>query len=182
MKHLKRLLALALVAMLALSLFTACGGSDDEEPELDEGNRAVAGGSIDWPEGLDTTQRFATQIAGDTLYAVFNGIQTRTTNYFVPAGDTITLTGYSTTESEKRKEYRVTLWKESYTGREYVTDGTMYFTADGSCYTGTFTGLVAGERYKVGLAYDGVSFYMSGGLSIGGLAQADDLDDSAAQE
>lgn len=180
MKKAKRLLALALVLGLALFAFVGCGGGDDDEGEAERTNVAQPGGSITWPEGLDTTARFATQIEGDTLYAVFNGIQTRTTAYFTPAGSSITLTSQATTESETRTEYRVILWRESYGAREYVADGTMYFTADGTCRTISFDGLEAGNRYKVGLAYDGGSRYMSGGLTIGGLAQADDLDDGEA--
>ena len=178
MKKAKRLLALALALVFAAAVFTACGNKDDgDEGEVENKNVAAPGGDIAWPEGMDTAARFATQVGGDTLYAVFNGVQNRTTAYFTPAGSSITITSKATTESEKRTEYRVTLWKESYGAREYVTGGTMYFTADGSCYTGTFSGLEPGNRYKLGIAYDGGSYYISGGLTVGGLAQADDLDD-----
>lgn len=178
MKKGKRLLALALALAFAALALTACGKKDEgDEGEVENKNIAAQGGSIEWPEGMDTTVRFNTQIEGDTLYAVFNGIQNRTTAYFTPAASSVTITSKATTESEKRVEYRVTLWKESYGAREYVTDGTMYFTADGSCYTGTFSGLEPGNRYKLGIAYDGGSYYISGGLTVGGLAQADNLDD-----
>ena len=172
-----RLWALALALMLALSLLVGCGSSE-EEPEVTNKNEAQPGGSITWPEeGLDTSATLATTIVGDTLYMVFNGVQARTSGYFVPAGDTIIITSSATTTSEARFSYRVTLWKETYGGREYVDGGTMYFTADGEYRTGTFTGLEAGARYKIGLAYDGGSHYLSGGLTIAGLAQADALDD-----
>lgn len=183
MKKTKRLLALALALVLVAGAFTACGGQGDgDEGEVEDKNIAAPGGSITWPEGMDATVRFGTQIEGDTLYAVFNGIQARTSAYFTPAGSSITLTSKATTESEKRTEYRVILWKESYGAREYVTDGTMYFTANGDCYTGTFTGLEPGNRYKLGLAYDGGSYYISGGLTVSGLAQADALDDDSAAQ
>lgn len=177
MKRKNRFLALALALALALSLLPGCGGSE-EEPETTTKNEAQLGGSITWPEeGLDTSATLASTIVGDTLYMVFNGVQARTSGYFTPAGDTITITSSATTTSETRFAYRVTLWKETYGGREYVDGGTMYFTADGECRTGTFTGLEAGTRYKIGLAYDGGSHYMSGGVTIAGLAQADALDD-----
>ncbi|WP_419503365.1 hypothetical protein [Candidatus Allofournierella excrementavium] len=177
MKRKNRFLALALAMVLALSLLPGCGGSE-EEPEATTKNEAQLGGSITWPEeGLDTSATLASTIVGDTLYMVFNGVQARTSGYFTPAGDTITITSSATTTSETRFAYRVTLWKETYGGREYVDGGIMYFTADGECRTGTFTGLEAGTRYKIGLAYDGGSHYMSGGVTIAGLAQADALDD-----
>ena len=180
MKQTKRLWALALALVLAVGTLAGCGSSD-EEPAVSNRNEAAVGGSIAWPaEGLDTAATFATHSEGDVLYAVFNGVQTRTTGYFTPAGDTITLVSSATTTSETRTSYRVTLWKESYAGREYVDGGTMYFTADGQCRTGTFTGLEAGARYKVGIAYDGGSHYLSGGLTIGSLAQADELTDEDA--
>ena len=176
MKRKNRFLALALALALALSLLPGCGS--EEEPEAATQNEAQLGGSITWPEeGLDTSATLASTIVGDTLYMVFNGVQARTSGYFTPAGDTITVTSSATTTSETRFAYRVTLWKETYGGREYVDGGTMYFTADGECRTGTFTGLEAGARYKIGLAYDGGSHYMSGGLTIAGLAQADALED-----
>ena len=61
------------------------------------------------------------------------------------------------------------------TNRE--SQGILKADADGEYRTGTFTGLEAGARYKIGLAYDGGSHYMSGGLTIAGLAQADALED-----
>ena len=180
MKATHRLIALGLALVLAAGLFAGCSDSEEEEPAVTNTNDAAPGGSITWPEeGLDTSATLASAIVGDTLYMVFNGVQARTSGYFTPAGDTITVTSSATTTSETRFSYRVTLWKETYGGREYVDGGTMYFTADGEYRTGTFTGLEAGARYKIGLAYDGGSHYMSGGLTISPLAQADALDEDA---
>ena len=169
MKHLNKLLALGLALLLACSLFAGCTKEDDSEGETDTRNWAEAGGSISWPEGFDTSERLTTTEKDGTLYASFNGVQSRTSGYFRPAGDTITVTGQATTESEKRKTWRVTLWKETTGAREYVDGGTLYLTADGSCYTGTFSGLDAGSRYKIGIAYDGGSYYLSGGVTVSGL-------------
>ena len=116
MKRKNRFLALALALALALSLLPGCGS--EEEPEAATQNEAQLGGSITWPEeGLDTSATLASTIVGDTLYMVFNGVQARTSGYFTPAGDTITITSSATTTSETRFAYRVTLWKETYGGR-----------------------------------------------------------------
>ena len=97
MKRKNRFLALALAMVLALSLLPGCGGSE-EEPEATTKNEAQLGGSITWPEeGLDTSATLASAIVGDTLYMVFNGVQARTSGYFTPAGDTITITSSATT-------------------------------------------------------------------------------------
>ena len=169
MKNWKRLAALALVLTLVLSLFTGCFGSGEEdEGEIDDRNIATAGGSIAWPDGFDTSARRNSMQVGDTFYFAFNRTQNSTASYFTPAGDTLTVTGQATTESENRKEYRVTLWRETTGAREYVD--TLYLTADGSCYQGSFTGLDTGSRYKIGVAYDGGSYYLSGGVTVTGLA------------
>lgn len=174
MKKLARLAALLLTLTLALGLFTACGGQqEDDEGEVDTRNIATAGGSISWPEGFALNERFSAGESGGTLYISVNGIQNRASGYFNIAGSSLTVVGQATTESENRKEFRVTLWKETTGAREYVD--TLYLKADGSCYTGSFTGLDAGARYKVGLAYDGGSYYLSGGVTVSGLV------DEAAQ-
>ncbi len=172
MKHLKKIIALGLVLVLACGVFCGCTKEDGSEGETDARNWAQAGGSISWPEGFDTTERLTTLEQDGTLYVSFNGVQSRTSGYFSPAGDTITITGQATTESQNRKTWRVTLWKETTGAREYVPGGTLYLTADGSCYTGTFSGLEAGTRYKIGIAYDGGSYYLSGGVTLSGLQAA----------
>lgn len=172
MKKLRRLAALMLVLVLAVSLFSGCSLIEQEtEAEPEQRNDAVPGGSISWPEGFDTSERFTQTQAGGVLYTSFNGIQDRTSDYFTPASDTVTIVGQATTESEKRKTFRVTLWKEGTESREYVAGGTLYLQADGSCYTGTFSNLDPASRYKIGLAYDGGnSFYMTGGVTVSGIA------------
>lgn len=165
----KRLLAVAMTLLLAVCLFAGCG-EDMDEGEVDNRNVAVAGGSISWPEGFDSTPRFNELQKDGTLYASFNNVQSPTSSYFTPAGDTLTIVGRATTESENRKTWRVMLWQEVSGAREYVDGCTLYLTADGSCYTGTFTGLDTGRRYKISLGYDGGRYNMSGGVTVSGIA------------
>lgn len=192
MKRTRKWIALALALCLALSLsacspketmknlivktVTALGfieeGSGEEEESTDV--MAAAGGEVSFPEGMDTTSgKLVTQVEGDTLYVAFNGIANRNTEYFVAGSDTITVTGYATTEStnENYQTFKVAVWElsEDKTTTSYVIGSTVYYTTDGTCYTQTISGLTPGKQYKVNISYDFSIYYVTGGLKIQGL-------------
>lgn len=192
MKRTRTWIALALALCLALSLsacspketmknlivktVTALGfieeGSGEEEESTDV--MAAAGGEVSFPEGMDTTSgKLVTQVEGDTLYVAFNGIANRNTEYFVAGSDTITVTGYATTEStnENYQTFKVAVWElsEDKTTTSYVIGSTVYYTTDGTCYTQTISGLTPGKQYKVNISYDSSIYYVTGGLKIQGL-------------
>lgn len=192
MKRTRKWIALALALCLALSLsacspketmknlivktVTALGfieeGSGEEEESTDV--MAAAGGEVTFPEGMDTTSgKLVTQVDGDTLYVAFNGIANRNTEYFVAGSDTITVTGYATTEStnENYQTFKVAVWElsEDKTTTSYVIGSTVYYTTDGTCYTQTISGLTPGKQYKVNISYDSSIYYVTGGLKIQGL-------------
>ena len=192
MKRTRKWIALALALCLALSLsacspketmknlivktVTALGfieeGSGEEEESTDV--MAAAGGEVSFPEGVDTTSgKLVTQVEGDTLYVAFNGIANRNTEYFVAGSDTITVTGYATTEStnENYQTFKVAVWElsEDKTTTSYVIGSTVYYTTDGTCYTQTISGLTPGKQYKVNISYDSSIYYVTGGLKIQGL-------------
>lgn len=192
MKRTRKWIALALALCLALSLsacspketmknlivktVTALGfieeGSGEEEESADV--MAAAGGEVSFPEGMDTTSgKLVTQVEGDTLYVAFNGIANRNTEYFVAGSDTITVTGYATTEStnENYQTFKVAVWElsEDKTTTSYVIGSTVYYTTDGTCYTQTISGLTPGKQYKVNISYDSSIYYVTGGLKIQGL-------------
>lgn len=192
MKRTRKWIALALALCLALSLsacspketmknlivktVTALGfieeGSGEEEESTDV--MAAAGGEVSFPEGMDTTSgKLVTQVEGDTLYVAFNGIANRNTEYFVAGSDTITVTGYATTEStnENYQTFKVAVWElsEDKTTTSYVLGSTVYYTTDGTCYTQTISGLTPGKQYKVNISYDSSIYYVTGGLKIQGL-------------
>lgn len=188
MKLAKRIGVLALTAVLALSL-TACSPKDmlgnmilgaanllglrDDGGEEDEAEETVAtpGGSIAFPEGMDTQSRFPTMVSGDTLYIAFNGISNRSTDYFVAAGDSVTLTAYATTESATILEFKAALWElsDDQTQTSYVQGSTVYFPTGGDCSTYTVSGLTPGKMYKVTVSYDSSSYYITGGMSVTGV-------------
>lgn len=171
MKRTRKWIALALALCLALSLsacspketmknlivktVTALGfieeGSGEEEESTDV--MAAAGGEVSFPEGMDTTSgKLVTQVEGDTLYVAFNGIANRNTEYFVAGSDTITVTGYATTEStnENYQTFKVAVWElsEDKTTTSYVIGSTVYYTTDGTCYTQTISGLTPANSTK----------------------------------
>lgn len=183
MKQKKRLFALGAVLVLMMMALVGCGtDSEETEETVKQYISATAGGSIDWPEDMDKSVRFGTEIDDKTgtLFAVFNNTQNRYTGYFTTSGDSITITSYATTESTAITSYLVTLWKEGYGGREYVNGQTIEFPTGGECYTATFSGLEPGVRYKVGISYLSGAYYISGGLTISGLTGAEALQDEDA--
>ncbi len=185
-RHPCRLLALALALALCMGLLAGCGKQEDEEPAQEPSKeiQAVLGGSgPEFSEGFDQAARFATEVNGDTLGVMFNGIQNRSTPYFTPAGSSITIDARATTESESLFGYRVSLWRQTDFGTTVYTEGsTLALTADGQWYTGSFSGLVPGARYKLTLAYDSSKFYITGSMAVRGLASADADDDENGQE
>lgn len=188
MKLAKRIGAGAMALVLALSL-TACspkdmlgnmimgvadlfglsreGGDEDEAEET----LATPGGSITFPEGMDTQSRFPNEVHGDTLYIAFNGIQNRSTDYFVAAGSSVTMTAYATTESTGILEFKGALWElsDDQTKTSYVPGSTVYFATGGDCSTYTVNGLTPGKMYKVTISYDSVSYYITGGMTVTGI-------------
>ncbi len=85
-----------------------------------------------------------------TLYASFNGIANRSTEYFVAGGDSMTVTGYATTEasSERYMYFKIAFWElsDDKTMTSYVPGSTIYYYADGSASQYTVTGLTAGKQ------------------------------------
>ena len=192
MKRTRTWIALALALCLALSLsacspkqalkdavvkaVTVLGFRDESASDEEEATKVMAtsGGEVTFPEGFDSTSgKLVTQAAGDTLYVAFNGIANRSTEYFVAASDSLTVTGYATTEStsENYQTFKVAVWQlsDDKATTSYVQGSTVYYTTDGTCYTYTITGLTPGKQYKVNISYDSSIYYVTGGLKIQGL-------------
>lgn len=192
MKRTRTWIALALALCLALSLsacspkqalkdavvkaVTVLGFRDESAFDEEEATKVMAtsGGEVTFPEGFDSTSgKLVTQASGDTLYVAFNGIANRSTEYFVAASDSLTVTGYATTEStnENYQVFKVAVWQlsDDKATTSYVQGSTVYYTTDGTCYTYTITGLTPGKQYKVNISYDSSIYYVTGGLKIQGL-------------
>lgn len=162
-----------------VSACTALGFIDGEASQEEEANEtmAQAGGDVTFPESMDTSEgKLVTQVEGDTMYVAFNSIninRTGNTDYFIAGSDSLTITGYATTESpnENYQTFKVALWElnDDQVKTSYVTGSTVYYTADGTCYSYTITGLTPGRQYKATISYDSVSYYVTGGLKVQGL-------------
>lgn len=184
----KRLGALALAVVMALTL-TACSPRDilsnmilttvdllglrsvSDDEDVSTRLEATAGGSITYPEGMETTGRFVNEVHGDTLYIAFNGIQNRSTDYFVAGSESVTLTGFATTDSPSLHTFKAAIWElsEDRTQTSYVPGTTVYFATGGDCSTATVSGLTPGKMYKVYVSYDSYSYYITGGLTMTGI-------------
>lgn len=167
------------------------GEGEGEEEEVVH-TEAAAGGSVIFPEGFDPTQgRIPTTLQDGTLYVGFNGIEYRSTAYFVAAGNSVTVTAYANHDNPNQDtiQYKVALWQlsDDQTKTSYVDGTTVYFTAtaDGQrCYSHTMTGLTPGCRYKLALSYDSTWYYITGGLTVSNVSDQDltDLNDPNAGE
>ena len=198
MKLAKRVSALCLAGLLALSL-SGCskeelrakasdiivdmatkmgfiGGDDEGEEEEVVHTEATLGGDVVFPEGFDPSQgRIPTTLQDGVLYVAFNGIQYRSTAYFVAADSSVTVTAYANHDNPYQDtiQYKIALWQlsEDQTTTTYVDGTTVYFTAmaeEGgkACYTHTMTGLTPGRRYKLAISYDTGAYYITGGVTV----------------
>ena len=196
MKLTRKLAALAMAMLLAVSL-TACSPKqvaqdmvvhlvhklglveESDEDDTDTTTKAPAGGSVEFPAEMDTTAaRVVTYPVENTLYVSFNGIANRSTEYFVAGGDSMTVTGYATTEAsnEKYMYFKIAFWElsDDKTMTSYVPDSTIYYCADGADYQYNVTGLTAGKQYKITISYDnGNKYYVTGGLKVEGLGSTE---------
>ena len=185
-----RVLALGMAAVMALAL-TACSPkkvaqdmvigmvqalgfttADEEEDEATE-TMATEGGSITYPEGFDASGTNALLQDG-TLYLSFKDMQYYSTDFFTPAGDTVTVTSYGSIDATTSyTAYKVALWElsEDGTTTSYVAGSTIYFTisSDETCYTYDIGGLTPGKKYKARVSFDSTVARVTGGMTISGL-------------
>ena len=147
MKLTRKLAALAMAVLLAVSL-TACSPKEwaqdvvvnlvhkmglveeSDEEDTDTTTKAPAGGSVEFPAEMDTdSARVVTYPVDDTLYVSFNGIANRSTEYFVAGGDSMTVTGYASTEasSENYMYFKIAFWElsDDKTMTSYVPNSTI---------------------------------------------------------
>ena len=196
MKMAKRVTALLAAGLLALGL-TGCSKEElrdkatdliidtatrmgfiaqDGEGEEEEVQRteAARGGSITFPEDFDPTQgRIPAMLQDGMLYVGFNGIQYRSTPYFVAADSSLTVTAYANHDNPYQDtiQYKIALWElsEDESSTTYVDGTTVYYTATAegqTCYNHTMTGLTPGRRYKLAISYDTGAYYVTGGVTV----------------
>lgn len=180
MKTKKRFLAVVLAAALLVAGLTGCkdalrgmaqkiSGSSGEVQEEDTTRWADATADPLIIQGIaDASAKFDTAMVDGTLYAVFNGIWSRQTDYFTVPGGSLTITGYGTAEGTQR--YKVSVWQKVAGGAQYVNGSTYYIKTDGQNYRCVISGLDPAASYRLTISYDSSRYYLYGGLKVEGIA------------
>lgn len=188
MNRTKQFLALVLaVAMVAC--LAGCGLKNRAPEEMAETTvkyiQAEQGGSVslDGVEALDTSAHVSTAVQDGMMYVSIKNIQNGNTRYFRPAGDTITVTGYMNSDSGNTAVYKLSLWMLNDENKaQYVEGCTLQMTADGTCYTGTLTGLDPSRLYKFSLGYATAYYYLSGGITVSPVSNGELVDAETSVE
>ena len=179
MKMKKQLLALLLAAVMVLSL-TGCKetlkkvaqkvtGHSEEVQEEDTTRWAEATADPLIIQGIaDASAKYATATADGCLYAVFNGIWSRQTEYFTVPSGLLSIYGCGTTDGGAQK-FKVSLWKKVDGGAQYVDNTTFYFTADGQNYHCDIDNLDPNASYRVTISYDSSRYYLYGLMKVEGI-------------
>ena len=179
MKMKKQLLALLLAAVMVLSL-TGCKetlkkvaqkvtGHSEEVQEEDTTRWADATADPLIIQGIaDASAKFDTAMVDGTLYAVFNGIWSRKTEYFTVPSGLLSIYGCGTTAGGAQK-FKVSLWKKVDGGAQYVDNTTFYFTADGQNYHCDIDNLDPNASYRVTISYDSSRYYLYGLMKVEGI-------------
>ena len=180
MKTKKRFLAVVLAAAVLVAGLTGCkdalrgvaqkiSGSSGEVQEEDTTRWADATADPLIIQGIaDASAKFDTAMVDGTLYAVFNGIWSRQTNYFAAPTGTLTVMACGTAEGTQK--FKVALWKKVDGGAEYVPDSTYYVKTDGTDYRCTISGLDPAAQYRVTISYDSSRYYLYGLMKVEGIA------------
>ena len=180
MKTKKRFLAVVLAAALLVAGLTGCkdalrgmaqkiSGSSGEVQEEDTTRWADATADPLIIQGIaDASAKFDTAMVDGTLYAVFNGIWSRSTGYFTAPTGSLNIMACGTAEGTQK--FKVALWKKVDGGAEYVPDSTYYIHTDGTNYRCTVSGLDPAAQYRVTISYDSSRYYLYGLMKVEGIA------------
>lgn len=180
MKTKKRFLAVVLAAALLVAGLTGCkdalrgvaqkiSGSSGEVQEEDTTRWADATADPLIIQGIaDASAKFDTAMVDGTLYAVFNGIWSRSTGYFTAPSGSLSIMACGTAEGTQK--FKVALWKKVDGGAEYVPDSTYYVKTDGTDYRCTISGLDTAAQYRVTISYDSSRYYLYGLMKVEGIA------------
>lgn len=178
MKMKKRIVVLLMALVLAVGLIGCkdtlksivhkASGTSDEVQEEDTTRWADQTSDPLIIQGIaDSSAKFATATADGCLYAVFNGIWSRQTDYFTVPGGSLTITGYGTAEGTQR--YKVSVWQKVAGGAQYVNGSTYYIKTDGQNYRCVISGLDPAASYRLTISYDSSRYYLYGGLKVEGI-------------
>ena len=175
MKKIKRIVLLV-VAVLVL-LLAASGvktvldmknSADNEVQEEDSTRWAELTSDPLNLEGIaDASAKYASAAVNGSLNLVFNGIWSRSTDYFTAPSGSLNIMACGTAEGTQK--FKVALWKKVDGGAEYVPDSTYYIHTDGTNYRCTVSGLDPAAQYRVTISYDSSRYYLYGLMKVEGV-------------
>ena len=178
MKMKKRIVVLLMALVLAVGL-TGCkdtlksivhkaAGTSDEVQEEDTTRWADQTSDPLIIQGIaDPSAKFATATADGCLYAVFNGIWSRQTDYFTAPNGLLSVYGCGTAEGVQK--FKISLWKKVDGGAQYVDNTTYYFVTDGQNYHCDIGNLDPNASYRLTISYDSSKYYLYGLLKVEGI-------------
>lgn len=167
MKLFKSVIPFVIIFCMLASLFSGCGLIKRLDQE-DEQNFTYCepGGSIVFPEGFapkGTKNTLETTLLENTLCASFTQVPAnKSTDYFYPLSDTLTLTANGTTDGVL-EQFRISLWKYTESGTQWVE--TLYFRTNGETATGSFSGLDPNSRYRLSVSFSGSTTSCTGSFN-----------------
>ena len=179
MKTKKRFLAVVLAAAVLVAGLTGCkdalrgvaqkiSGSSGEVQEEDTTRWADATADPLIIQGIaDASAKFDTAMVDGTLYAVFNGIWSRQTDYFTAPNGLLSVYGCGTAEGVQK--FKISLWKKVDGGAQYVDNTTYYFVTDGQNYHCDIGNLDPNASYRLTISYDSSKYYLYGLLKVEGI-------------
>ena len=178
MKMKKRIVVLLMALVLAVGLIGCkdtlksivhkASGTSDEVQEEDTTRWADQTSDPLIIQGIaDASAKFDTAMVDGTLYAVFNGIWSRQTNYFAAPTGTLTVMACGTAEGTQR--YKVSVWQKVAGGAQYVNGSTYYIKTDGQNYRCVISGLDPAAIYRMTISYDSSRYYLYGLLKVEGV-------------
>lgn len=174
MKRFLRAAALLLCVCFVVGAVTGCGLIKRLEDVEEEMSYCEAGGSVVFPEGftpVGAKNTLETVMMDTTLCGSFTQVPaSKSTDYFYPASDTLTVTANGTTDGSL-EQFRINLWKRTETGTQWVES--LYFRTDGETATGTFTGLDVNSKYRISVAFSGSTTSCTGSFNVGPLQLAE---------
>ncbi len=172
MKKYLRIAQLILAVCLIMTVFSSCSFikrlDGENEPSY---TYSEAGGTIAFPEGFapkGSKNTLETVMLESTLCGAFTQVpSSKTTEYFYPTTDSLTVTANGTTDGSLG-QFRISLWKRTEAGTQWVE--TLYFKTNGETATGTFSGLDINSKYRISVAFSGATTSCTGSFNVGPLS------------
>ncbi len=186
--EMKRWIAAAVCAALCLALCGCAGNTVMLRSVAQQGEenaaRAQSCAAPVLPDALRapaTDGALNTLLCGEVLSGAFTAVNTCETPDFLTDGSVTVCVQAAPDDGGAPAEARAALWRATANGAEYLE--TAVFECDGAARAYTFTGLAAGQAYRLMISYtDSAARRMTGAFTVDGVTArlADDEADGEA--